>query len=122
MPADTASPLLGRRFRVAAIDGVPTLVTPVADLTFGQDGRVTGCATVNRLFGSYSLDGDSLTCGPLACTLLAGPPEAMDQETRLQRGLGQPLTVVGVGDGDLELRSGDVVVVHLVPSDAAESF
>ena len=122
MTADPGSPLRGRKFRVAAIGGVPTLVSPGADLSFGEDGRVTGCATVNRLVGSYSLDGDSLTCGPLASTLLAGPPEAMDQETRLQRGLGQPLTVVGVGDGDVELRSGDVVVVRLVPSDAPESF
>ena len=118
---DIAAVLVGRAFRVAEIDGVPVLDGPVADLTFGDDGRVTGCATVNRLFGPYSLDGDELTAGPLAGTMMAGPPEAMDQEQRLHRALSGPLTVVVDGSGDrVELRSDASIALVLVPDDRVE--
>jgi len=112
---------MGRAFRVAEIDGVPTLDAPVADLTFGDDGRVTGCATINRLFGPYALDGDQLTAGPLAGTMMAGPPEAMDQEQRLHRALSQPLTVTVFEPGDrVELQGGAGVALVLVPDDRVE--
>lgn len=121
MASDSVAGLLGRSFRVAAIDGVPTLPTPVADLEFGADGRVVGCATVNRLFGPYTLDGATLTCGPLAGTMMAGPPEAMDQEQRLHRALSGPLTVVLDGSGDrVELRGNAGVALVLVPDDRVE--
>ena len=119
--ADIAASLVGRAFRVAEIDGVPTLDAPVADLTFGDDGRVTGCATINRLFGPYALDGDQLTAGPLAGTMMAGPPEAMDQEQRLHRALSQPLTVTVFEPGDrVELQGGAGVALVLVPDDRVE--
>jgi heat shock protein HslJ len=118
---DSASVLVGRPFRVAEIGGVPALDAPVADLTFGDDGRVTGCATVNRLTGSYAVDGDTLTCGPLAGTLMAGPPEAMDQEQRLHQALVGPLTVVADGSGErIELRTEVGIALVLVPDDSTE--
>jgi len=120
MAPDSVAALLGRSFRVAAIDGVPTLPTPVADLEFGADGRVVGCATVNRLFGPYTLDGATLTCGPLAGTMMAGPPEAMDQEQRLHRALDRPLKVVVTGDGSVELHEGDAVALLLEPNESTE--
>ena len=123
MPSDASAVLIGRTFRVAAIDGTPTLESPVADLEFGTDGRVTGCATVNRLFGPYAIDGGTLTCGPLAGTLMAGPPEAMDQETRLHRALARPLDVVVTEDaGRVELRADGELVVLLVQYDRTETF
>ena len=118
---DIAAALVGRAFRVVEIDGVPVLDSPVADLTFGDDGRVTGCSTINRLFGPYALDGDQLTAGPLAGTMMAGPPEAMDQEQRLHRALSAPLTVVFAESGDrVELHAADSVAVVLVPDDRSE--
>jgi len=119
MAHDSAA-FLGRTFRVAAIDGAPTLASPVADLEFGADGRVVGCATVNRLFGPYQLDGTTLTCGPLAGTMMAGPPVAMDQELRLHKALGRSLQVVAADDGRVELRDGDAVVLLLEPFEATE--
>jgi len=62
-------------------------------LTFEGDGQVFGSGGVNRLRGTWSIDGDSLTFGPLASTLMAGPQEAMDVEYALHRLLGQPLTL-----------------------------
>jgi heat shock protein HslJ len=118
---DIAVSLVGRAFRVVEIDGMPTLEEPVADLTFGDDGRVTGCATVNRLFGPYSLTGDELTAGPLAGTMMAGPPEAMEQEQRLHAALSQPLTVTVSDTGDrLELRGAAGVALVLAPDDRVE--
>jgi heat shock protein HslJ len=118
---DVIAALVGRSFRVAEIGGVPTLDAPVADLTFGDDGRITGCATVNRLMGSYALDGDTLACGPLAGTLMAGPPEAMDQEQRLHGALVGTLTVMADGSGErIELRTDDGVALVLVPDDGTE--
>jgi heat shock protein HslJ len=115
---DTIAVLVGRSFRVAEIGGVPTLDAPVADLTFGEDGRISGCATVNRLMGSYAVEGDALTCGALAGTMMAGPPEAMDQEQRLHRALVGRLTVVADESGvRIELRTEDGVALVLVPDD-----
>ena len=123
--------IVGRSFRIVAIDGVPVLEAPTADITFGADGRVSGRATVNRFAGPYSLDGDVLTMGPLAGTLMAGSPEAMEQEQRLHRALARTLTVVpgeeqdreqgqGRDSGRVELRAADEVVLLLVATELAE--
>jgi heat shock protein HslJ len=104
--------LVGGSYRVVEIDGAPALDRPRADFSFGEDGRVTGCATVNRVFGPYEVDGDILRCGALAGTMMAGPPEAMEQEQRLHRALSQPLTVVpDDAAGRVVLRGADAVVV-----------
>ncbi|MDA8436593.1 MAG: META domain-containing protein [Actinomycetales bacterium] len=108
------SGVVGRSFRVVAIDGVPVLEAPTADITFGVDGRVTGRAPVNRFAGPYALDGAALTLGPLAGTLMAGPPEAMEQEQRLHRALSRRLTVVAGDGGRVELRDGADVALVLV--------
>jgi heat shock protein HslJ len=121
MAEGAGSGLVGRSFRVVAIDGVPALERPTADITFGVDGRVTGRATVNRFAGPYALDGSTLALGPLAGTLMAGPPEAMEQEQRLHRALARSLTVVTAdGGGRVELRDGDDVVLLLVATDPGE--
>ena len=104
-PAAPGSPLVGATFRVTAIEGVPTLDEPTAELTFGDDGRLSGRATVNRIMGPYTLEGDALVFGALAGTMMAGPPEAMDQEQRLHRVLARCARVV-TGDVD-----GSVVLV-----------
>ena len=84
---DNRSPLVGATFRVVAIDGLPVLPAPLADLSFDAEGNVGGCATINRLRGQYSLEGGALTFGPLASTMMAGPQEAMAQEQRLFQAL-----------------------------------
>ena len=102
------SPLVGATFRVTAIEGVPTLAHPAAELTFGDDGHLSGCATVNRIMGTYSLDGVALSFGPLAGTMMAGPPEAMAQEERLHATLPRCTRVdPGATDGAVVLRGDD---------------
>ena len=80
---DNRSPLVGATFRVVAIDGLPVLPAPLADLSFDAEGNVGGCATINRLRGQYSLEGGALTFGPLASTMMAGPQEARRPVGRL---------------------------------------
>jgi heat shock protein HslJ len=108
--------LPGRTFLVAGIDGADAI--PGAELTFGVDGRLTGRATVNRVFGPYEVDGDVLVVGPMAATLMAGPPGAMDQESALLARLGVPLAVSRAQDpGDLLLtgEQGTVLLRELDP-------
>ena len=62
-----------------------------ASLTFEGDGQVFGTGGVNRLRGTWSVDGDTLTFGPVVSTLMAGPPAAMHQESELLRLLQEPL-------------------------------
>lgn len=98
--------LVGRTFVVSSVGGVEALAAPTAVLTFGTDERLYGRGTVNRVNGSYELDGDVLTVGPMMSTMMAGPPEAMAQEHRLLAVLGERCVVRQVPDG-IELVAAD---------------
>lgn len=103
-PPAPASPLVGATFRVIEIEGAPALDHPTAELTFGADGHLSGRATVNRVMGPYTLEGTALALGPLAGTMMAGPPEAMDQEQRLHAALARCTRVDAGVDGRVVLR------------------
>lgn len=75
--------------------GADTTRAPLPQITFGDDGRLTGTGGVNRLMGSYEVGEGTISFGPGATTKMAGPPEAMAQE--------QALTAVLVGDLPYEL-------------------
>lgn len=51
-------------------------------IEFDDEGRVTGDSGCNTFMGDYTLDGDTISVGPLASTRRACPDEVMDQETR----------------------------------------
>ncbi len=79
-----AQALEGHEWRVVAISGVASVLPPAkgsATASF-EAGRVTGSGTVNRYFATYKLGpGNSLQISDLGATEMAGPPEAMTQET-----------------------------------------
>ena len=54
----------------------------------GQDGRFVGSGGVNRLMGGYIVDGKGLTFSQVASTMMAGAPEAMQQEQAIVVALG----------------------------------
>lgn len=95
--------LAGTAYDVIAVDGAAVLEGTRPDLEFLADGRVAGRATINRLMGSYVVDGDVVSFGALATTMMAGPPEQMAQEQRVLTALSGELTVVA-GDAEGELR------------------
>lgn len=45
------------------------------------DNRVNGYSGVNRFMGGYKINGDNISMGPLASTMMAGPVEDMVRET-----------------------------------------
>jgi copper homeostasis protein (lipoprotein) len=56
-----------------------------------DDQHVAGSGGCNRFFGSYSVDGDRLTFGPLGGTMMACP-EGMQQEHAFHEALGRTAT------------------------------
>ena len=44
------------------------------------DNRVNGYSGVNRFMGGYKINGDQISIGPLASTMMAGPIEDMIRE------------------------------------------
>jgi len=109
-----AQELAGREFDIVEVHGVPVLVSSSPDIAFGRDGRVSGRATVNRLMGQYTQDGDVLRFGALATTMMAGPPEHMEQEQRVLAALSGDLRVEEDADGGVRLVS-DAGAVVLAP-------
>ena len=75
---------------------------------FGDDGKVTGSAGCNNYFGSYEVDGESITFGLLGSTLMAcsEPAGIMDQEIAYFAALGSAVTYHIEGD-KLELMDAD---------------
>lgn len=111
--------LAGRAFAVVALDGEPVLATSSPDIRFGTDGRVSGRATINRLMGQYSLEGDVLRFGALATTMMAGPEELMAQEHRVLTALGHPLRVEAAdGDDVLLVSDAGTTLLRPLPGDA----
>lgn len=78
MPSDHAWQLT----EIAGSDGTtdPPVAGTAPTLAF-EDDRAAGNASCNQYFGSYELDGSSITFGPLASTeMFCAGPGVMDQE------------------------------------------
>lgn len=58
-------------------------------ISFLNDGRVAGSGGCNRYVGSYELDGDGISFGPMAGTKMACAEALMDQDDRFHQALGQ---------------------------------
>lgn len=73
--------LTGQEWSLTGLGGAP--IEPGAGLTatFGDDGSVTGSAGCNRFMGPYTVDGDSLSVGPLAATRMSCGITADDLES-----------------------------------------
>ncbi len=54
--------------------------TEPATITFSSDGKVNGCATVNRFFGDYDYNGRALTFGHMGLTRMMGMGHSMEIE------------------------------------------
>lgn len=83
--------LAGSTWRFDDVAGVPVGQVPYRarpELTFEDDGQVFGTGGVNRFRGTYTLDGERLTFGPLATTQLAGIPDHEARERAVLELLG----------------------------------
>ena len=95
---------------VAALVGVGAARPPLPEVSFGDDGRLTGTTGVNRLMGSYRVGEGVVTFGPGATTRMAGPPELMAQEQAVNAQLTGEVPYALVGDR-LTLGSGEQSLV-----------
>lgn len=108
MPTDQAWQLTG----IAGPDG--TMGAPVAatapTLAF-EDDKAAGNASCNQYFGSFELDGSSITFGPLASTeMFCGDPGVMEQETAYLATL-QSVDAWAIDGESLSLTAGGSLVL-----------
>ena len=106
-----ATPLAGTTWICSAVNnGAGGVVTIGADsridAVFDDDERVSGFSGVNRYYGSYEVDGESIKIGPLASTRMTGPAELMEQERQYLEALEKATRYVIV-DGALTLYGGE---------------
>ncbi|MEO6999097.1 MAG: META domain-containing protein [Terracoccus sp.] len=83
---------------VAAQVGPEAARPPLPEVSFGDDGRLTGTTGVNRLVGSYEVGEGVVTFGPGATTRMAGSPELMAQEQSVTALLAGEVAYEVVGD------------------------
>ena len=79
----------------------------LARLDFNADGRLTGHTSCNPLQGTWRLDGDRLTLGPVTTGRAACRPLLLEQEDRVLTALEASATARVRDDGLLELRDAD---------------
>jgi heat shock protein HslJ len=100
--AAAANPLLGEWNVTGYNTGTEAVTSPIdgTELTavFTPDGQVSGNAGCNTFTGPYTLDGTSLTVGPLASTMMACDQPIMDQETQFLAALQTPTNVETSGE------------------------
>ncbi|HYO44383.1 MAG TPA: META domain-containing protein [Candidatus Limnocylindrales bacterium] len=95
--AAPANPLEGEWNVTGFNTGTEAVTSPAAGTTltatFTADGKIGGNAGCNSFTGAYTLDGTSLTVGPLATTMKACEQPVMDQEAQFLAALQTPTTV-----------------------------
>jgi copper homeostasis protein (lipoprotein) len=102
-----AEPFEGTYWKLTELNG--TAVVPIerrseAHVIFDSEGRFAGSDGCNRMFGSYTLEGEKIHFGRVGSTLMACPDGTRDRE--FVESLGKTLKWRTLGSL-LELRSGD---------------
>lgn len=99
--------LVGTHWWVEDIAGGGVIDNSHTTIGFVETGKVAGDTGCNRFMGSYELDGQSLSFGPLAVTRRGCPPAIMDQERRFLGALERVAGWEVVGTGLLYLTGAD---------------
>ena len=98
-----------------AVDG-PTMLARLPQLVLAslvmEDGNAGGNSGCNSWFGDYTLEGDSLTFGPLGSTMMACPGPAMAVEQAFIANLGAGASWTSDG-ATLTLRDADGSAIML---------
>lgn len=74
--------LVGKEWVVEDIAGRGVIDNARASLRFGQDGRLSGSGSCNRIIAGYTVNGSKLNISKAGLTRMACPPAVMDQERR----------------------------------------
>lgn len=81
--AGSGQQLSSKEWVVEDIAGRGVIDDSRASLLFGQDGRLSGSASCNRIVAGYTVNGSKLTIDKAGLTMMLCPPAIMDQERRL---------------------------------------
>jgi len=112
-PQPGATTLESTSWRLVSLPGqTPAAIAALAQAPTArfESGRVTGFAGCNRLTGSYTLQGNRLTIGGVAGTMMACPEPAMSIERALHAALTGTLSYAIAGDR-LSLTAGSGAVL-----------
>ena len=86
------------------------------------DGRIHGCFGVNIVNGTYTLDGDKLSFGRMATTMMAGLPADMEVESKIDAAAGTVASVEVKGETmSLKNAEGDVVLTLVKAADMVKN-
>jgi len=115
--------LANTSWKLATVEAVGASNTPLAGseitLDFSADGQVSGSAGCNRYNGPYKLNGDQITIGMLATTMMMCPDDIMAQEQGYLKLLQTPGTAAKQGDNlVLTLDDGRTIFTY-TPAGAA---
>ncbi len=96
------APLTGTAWTGLFFNDGDALVSALADsgftATFADDGTVSGSSGCNTFSGSYTVDGDTMSFGPLASTQMACAEEVMTQEAAVLGALDRVTSFAIQGD------------------------
>lgn len=92
---------------VNSIGGNAIVDRSAPSITFGNDGRVNGATGCNNFMGSYTINGNAISFGPLASTRKACIPALSEQEAAMLAILGSASGWNVDGTGKLTVTGGD---------------
>jgi len=79
--------LVGTTWRAVEIQGGSVLDEVRSDITIGADGKISGSAACNRMFGTYTIEGNNISFPPMGATRMACARPVMRQEYEFLRAL-----------------------------------
>jgi heat shock protein HslJ len=87
MKTVTAQDLAGTEWLLESLGGASVLERAPATLAFPEPGRVAGKGSCNRFMGSVEIGQGAVRFGKMASTMMACPPEVMQQEAAYLKAL-----------------------------------
>lgn len=104
---DPAALLRGPEWVVEDLEGGAVVDRSRMTLRFGDDGRISGRASCNSYFGTYTLTGERLVVSRIGATKMACAPALMTQESKFLDVLGNVHHFSLSPDGALILHTAD---------------
>jgi heat shock protein HslJ len=99
--------LLHGTWKVTAINGEAPMPGTEPSISFDEDGKVSGAASCNRFFGTFTLTGEGLSFGQLGASMMMCDEPVMAQERAVLDTLESAIGFAVADDGSLTLNGSD---------------
>lgn len=104
--------LTGQEWALTSLGGTPIQAGAGITASFGEDGSLTGSGGCNRFVGEYTVDGDTLSVGPLAATRMSCGQVTDDLESTFLGAL-EAATGFAIAGTDLVISTTNDVTLEL---------